>query len=121
MTTFKPTQRESYQVLGDTECWRQERGYNRTLILNQWDESDPRRIARVTIRVDQYRHSSYAHIDVWVPATGWAYITSEPAENWWEKVPGYNRSGTVQADNQTMNIVDALVDALIECTYAGRF
>lgn len=114
MVDMKSGWRESYQVRGDTECHRQGEGYERTLVLGAWDPDNPARTARAQIRVDRYPANSYAHIDVWVPATGWQYVTSAPAEDWWEAMPGYTRGQTAHADRDTMNLVDDLVARLVE-------
>lgn len=111
---MNPVQREDYQIRGDTECWRTGKGYERTLVLSGWDPDDARRIARVHIRVDQYRDGSYAHGDVWVPATGWQYVTSVPQEEWWDRMPGYTRGQTPLADRLTLGLVDELVARLVE-------
>jgi hypothetical protein len=114
MTDLNTTQRENYQVRGDTECWRNGDGYDRTLVIVAWDESDLRRMARAQIRVDRFRDQSYAHIDVWVPTTGWQYVTSVDPIEWWDRVPSFTRGPTQTAHDRTMDIVDDLVNRLIE-------
>jgi hypothetical protein len=121
MASLDTVDRDIYLVRGDTECHRQGDGYERSLIVSGWDESDVRRIARVKIRVDRFRANSYANVDVWVPATGWNYITSAPQEEWWDKMPGYTRSQTLASNRETLNLVDDLVERLIEITHQGQF
>lgn len=101
-------------VRGDTECWRRGEGYERTLIVSNWDDSNPRRLARIHIRVDRFPAGSFANVDVWIPATGWQYVTSADPSEWWEKMPGFTRAQTYQANAETLNLADDLLARLIE-------
>ena len=109
-----PIEHDGFIVRGDTLCSRKGDGYERTLVVAGWDPDDTRRIARVHIRVDRFPANSYAHIDVWVPATGWNYITSIPHEEWWTTMPGFERSGTETAHIRSMRLVELLVRRLTE-------
>lgn len=105
---------ETYTIAGDTENHRQGEGYQRTMILVQWDKRDPRRMARIKVRVDRRPENSYARADVWVESTGWQEVTAIGPDKFWYNMPGYTRGQTTKADIAVLNLVDELVDALIE-------
>lgn len=105
---------EASITTADTECHRQGEGYERTLIFQKWDSNNVRRLARVQIRVDRFRQASFANVDVWIPTSGWQYVTSVPQEEFWEQMPSYTRGQTRHADRETLNLADELIDRLIE-------
>lgn len=101
-------------VVGDTLPHRQGEGYERTILYRNWDDADPRRLARVQIRIDRSPINSFARVDLWIPATGWQFIVAVRPDAWWSLMPGYNRAHTHAAERLTLNLADELLDELIE-------
>lgn len=105
---------DTARVVGDTLCYRHGEGYDRTVIYSHWDDLEPRRLAKASIRVDRRPENSFAHIHVWTSSGGWQFVSAIGPGDFWPRMPGYTRDKSINADRDTLNLADELLDALIE-------
>ena len=101
-------------VRGDSTVYPAGEGYERVIVYSEWDAKNPRRLAKAAIRVDRRPENSFAHISVWVPATGWNIVHTLSAWEFWPLMPGYTRGRTDRAARETLDLSDEMLDQVIE-------
>lgn len=107
------------RIRTDSGIYVEGEGYERVVMVDNWDDRDPTRIAQFTIRVDRTPLRSKANIDTrvhgeWVPAG------NIPPYMWWYDMPGYTRAGQRRTDSATMELVDKMSATLQDlCTFNG--
>lgn len=102
-------------VLHDTEVHPVGDGYEREVLVQEWNPNDMFQVAKIEIRVDRKPEDSYAKISVWVSGSGggWNQIAQIASTEFWVTVPGWQRWSSSKADTRTAYLTNILVQDLV--------
>jgi hypothetical protein len=101
---------ELVPILSDSEVYQDGDGYERVLLVHMEDNT----LFRAYVRVDKAPENSFAHGDVWVPATGWHRIVAIAPHTWWKDVPGYLRWSNDRSDTATYRLLVQILEEIVK-------
>lgn len=87
-------------------------GYERLELFTHWDPRNPRRVARIHIRIDRQPSKSYANVDIWTEH-GFICVISWSSLRFWGDLPGYDRAHSPETARLVRRLTEQLVTELL--------
>lgn len=103
-------------VHSDSLVYQNGQGYERLMLVLDWNPEDPRQLARIWIRVDRNPGDSFARADIYTIDGGFQEAIRLPINDWWNDMPGYLRWSNDNSRAKTHQLAVKVVDALKNLT-----
>lgn len=102
----------SIPVLADSEVFQQGQGYERAIIVSEWNPHDLKHMALLHMRVDRNPMDSFARASVWTVNSGWQPLVHIAPNDFWHSMPGYLRWSNDDSDSKTQGLAARLIASL---------